>query len=806
VARDISHSKRERDILDSAIAAIVSFRAFADRRWQYDYFSKGCEPIFGYTLQELMADGTIWVRSVLPEDLERTLERLHQAIFAGRAITLEYRFRHHDGRICWLSGTYSSRWDESASCWIVTGISTDISEYKATKLALQESERRYVSLTAAVPVGIFRTDITGNCLYVNDRCCEITGLTPQAAQQDGWREALHPEDRERIFAQWRECVQNHLPFQAEYRFQRADGAIAWVLGQAVAERGIDGEWLGYVGSITDISDRKQAEATLRQQYARSQLLAEVTLKIRQSLQLEEILQTSVTEVQRMLQADRVLIFEIHPDGSGTIVQEAVISPWAAILGQDISDPCFPRSHCDLYRQGRLRAVADIENGGLQPCYVKFLQQFAVKAHLIVPILQRERLWGLLIAHQCSHRRSWLSEETELLQQLANQISIALAQSSLVDALRQSERRFRQIAETIDEVFWMTDPGKQGMIYVSPAYERIWGYSCQSLYGSPQQWVEAIHPQDRDRFLALWDKQGQGAYDEEYRIIRPDGEIRWIRDRAFPIYDQTGKLYRVTGIAQDITERKQAEIALRELNQDLEERVRERTAQLELANQELEAFSYSVSHDLKAPLRSLNGFSQALLEDYGGVLDEIARDYLQRIQAASQRMATLIDALLSLSRVTRSHLQYQSVNLSQMAQEIRLELQQTYGRLEIEWAIAPDMIAFGDARLLRIVLENLIDNACKFTTQVSRPRIELGTCLEAEQQIYFVRDNGAGFDMAYADKLFNAFQRLHPQSKFPGTGIGLVTVQRIIHRHGGRVWAESASDRGATFYWSLPCSH
>lgn len=253
----------------------------------------------------------------------------------------------------------------------------------------------------------------------------------------------------------------------------------------------------------------------------------------------------------------------------------------------------------------------------------------------------------------------------------------------------------------------------------------------------------------------------------------------------------------------ITLRKKSEDGLRHFNEILEQRIKERTHQLEMANKELESFSYSIAHDLRAPLRALSGFSQILIEDYAGTLDASATGYLNRIHTAGKRMGELVDDLLKLSHVARTEMKFETVNLGTMAEEIHANLQQSEPERTVTLATGTNIIAHGDRRLLEIALENLLANAWKFTLKTPLPHIEFGEIRQAGETVYFIRDNGVGFNMDYVNKLFKPFERLHANSAFAGTGIGLSIVSRIIARHGGRVWAEGEEGKGAAFYFTLP---
>jgi len=324
--------------------------------------------------------------------------------------------------------------------------------------------------------------------------------------------------------------------------------------------------------------------------------------------------------------------------------------------------------------------------------------------------------------------------------------------------------------------------------VNPAWQNVLGWTVDDLTTVP--YMTLVHPDDRENTAAEAAKlaEGTSSVNFENRYRTKDGSYRWLNWTAVPLPGR-GVVY---AVAHDVTELKRTEVALHQYG-----------AELATANRELESFSYSVSHDLRAPLRSIDGFAQALTEDYENKLDATGKNYLSRIRAAAQRMGTLIDDLLSLSRVTRGELTRTSVNLSALAEETVQRLREQDPARSIEWRIQPDVVVEGDPRWLRVALDNLLGNAWKFTSKKDGAVIEFAAVPDAQgAPTFVVRDNGAGFDMAYAGKLFGAFQRLHGANEFPGTGIGLATVHRIVRRHGGRIWAEGARDSGAAFFFTL----
>jgi PAS domain S-box-containing protein len=347
--------------------------------------------------------------------------------------------------------------------------------------------------------------------------------------------------------------------------------------------------------------------------------------------------------------------------------------------------------------------------------------------------------------------------------------------------------------------WEWDLASNALWWSDEMY-RLHGLLREEFTTTPEAVLALIDPADREGFAGELENARRAGrdFEFEYRIRTKRGASRALHVYGRVSLDDSGQAARIVGAAQDVTERREAEEQILMLNEDLARRAQD----LETANRELESFSYSVSHDLRAPLRAIDGFSLALLEDYGSRLDEQGHGHLQRVRRATQTMGLLIDDLLKLARVARTELRREEVDLSALAGEVVAGLREADPGRAVEFVSRPGLTASGDGRLFKVLLENLLGNAWKFTSKQPQARIELGATPGADGLVYFVRDDGVGFDMTYADKLFGAFQRLHSPRDFPGTGIGLATCARIVHRHGGRIWPESAPGQGTTFFFTF----
>ncbi len=515
-------------------------------------------------------------------------------------------------------------------------------------------------------------------------------------------------------------------------------------------------------------------------------------------------------------ADWCSIAMRHDDGSIHTLAVAHVDPAKVALAHDLqkripaaSDDV--RGVAQVIRSGTPDLTHEITDSMLveaisDPEVLATMRQLGFCSAMIVPLKARGQTLGAITLVSAESAHLFDEDDLSLAQDLASRAALAIDNARLYQQAQKVAAEHTAVMERIADALVLVSSNEE-ITFMNEAARRFFGAQLvgQSVEQSGTQiqvrsWKDGAY--DPDLFPSRRALRGEVVHDLEWKVLLPDGTDAYLLGSASPVDTEDGNRLGAVVAFRDVTSRKQAEDELHRLSAELEQRVIERTVQLESANQELEAFAYSVSHDLRAPLRSMDGFSQVLLERFGEQFDERGTRYLNHIRDAAQEMGRLIDALLQLSRVSRGEMRPERVDLSGLAHSIEANLHTADPDREVQFVIDHGMAAIGDAPLLHVALENLIGNAWKYTRNSPCARIELSVTRQDAIPVFMVRDNGAGFDMAYVDKLFTPFQRLHAAGEFEGTGIGLATVQRIIHRHGGRIWAESATGQGATFCFTL----
>ena len=750
----------------------------------------------GYRCEEVLGKSPRFLQGLRTQRHE--LDRIGAALRKWQPVRAELINYTKSGQEFWVEIDIVPVAD--AKGWIThwVAVQRNITGRKLAEQALVESEQRYATLFEATPVPMWVLDRASlQFLTVNRAAIEDYGYSTEEFLSMSLFDVDSDASPDRLRSYLAQAVRARL---GSWQHRRKDGSLFFV--DMVAHR------IQYAGRAAcfvvalDMTAQVKAEKEVQNYLFALQRAADAVKAITLHQTLEGMLQEMAEQARGMIGAHQAVV-TLVADGDWTkaihgLSVSAQHEPYRDQIpptdGTGIYALACHHSHAVRMTQAELRRHPDGQGLG---------RNFRLRNWLAVPLTGRSgQNIGLLqiadkydgeftlqdeyIATELAQLGSIGIENTRLLQEVS-QFNTGLEQkvAERTVALARQEALFRALADQAPQVVWTINPNG-AVTYFNQAWFDLVGGQLQDWTGV--QWFTAIHPEDLPDVKVTWQlaRASQLPFFGIRRVLGKDGSVYTMSYRASPVLDDAGGVLFWVGIDADVTEIKIIEAALR------------------LSNEELEAFSYSVSHDLRAPLNTINGFSSLLNIELAASAGEKVSHYLSRIQSGVVQMGQLIEDLLSLAQVARAQLRREPVNLSLMACRILKEWQARQPERQVSVDIQSDLQAHGDGRLLRVVMENLLGNAWKFCAHQPQAAISVGHQPDlAGLPVFFVRDNGAGFDMAYAQKLFIPFQRLHKVSEFPGTGIGLATVSRVIGRHGGRIWAEAEPGRGATFFFTLP---
>lgn len=743
-----------RNLADSGQALIWT----ADTNKKCDYFNKTWLEFTGRKLEQELGDG--WVEGVHPDDMERCFEIYSTAFDRREKFKMEYRLMHNSGEYKWIIDEGSPRFNSEGEFIGYIGHCMDVTERKQNEEKIFEFNSRFKKLFDKSPFGIVMTDIDFKFIMVNDAYTKITGYTEEELVTKTFKDITYTEDKEKDIPSIMMLMKKELDvYKTIKRYVRKDGKIIWASMTITSIFSEDGQFLYNVGVIEDITERKKSEDKLS--------------KLTERLNL------------------------------ATTASQLGIWDWDIINNEIIWDKKM--YELNGLNMGEFKEVYDTLQDGIHPDDKESINDLLRRA--LSGEIEYATEYRVLWPDGSLH---WLKTNGQVFRdEKGNPVRMVgvnydITEEKLVkESLIINEKRFRQIVESSGACVWEID--NDGLYtYISETEEGVKGYKNEELIGKKHFYdffvPEVKEELKKNAFDAF--KQKITFRNFENQNIHKNGNLIYLETSGTPLLDKNGNLIGYRGADRDITERKLAEEKIKNLNEDLEFRVYERTAQLEEMNKELEAFSYSVSHDLRSPLRAISGFSKFLLEDYYDMLDDNGKEYINDIIRNANNMSYLIDDLLQLSRFGRKTLVKKEIKIKEIFINALKEERKNYNK-DIILKIDELPNAIGDFSLIKQVIINLISNAVKFSSKNPVPKIEIGFTKKEKENIYFVKDNGVGFDMKYAEKLFGVFHRLHKEADFPGTGVGLALVQRIINKHNGRVWAKSEPGKGAVFYFSLP---
>ena len=731
----------------------------ASQRWLSDYGMSGGDPR-GLSHYE-----------IFPVLIPERWKEAHRRGLAGEVVREQNdRFERNDGVEQWIRWEIRPWHEPGGKIGGIVIFTEDITARKKVEEALRQSEERFQAMVNGIPQLAWMAEADGRIFWYNQRWFEYTGTTLEQMEGWGWQRVHHPDALPKVMERWKASLADGNPLDMEFPLRGADGRFRTFLTRVLPLRDLGGRVVRWFGTNTDISELKQAEDLLREREQRIRVLLESTAEAIIGDDLEgncTFCNPAALSLLGYDDASWLLKKNVHavmhhsrPDGTPLSPEDCeLLRGVRAGHGQHSEDQCF-------WRKDGTSFPAE--------CW----------SH---PLFEGGKVIGsVLTFFDISERKRAEAQAQE------NRARLGAALASMTDAVFISDNNgtFLDFNDSFAAFYRFKNKAE-----CPQTLEKLGGF------------LDVFFPHGEPAPPEMWAVpralRGEISSNSEYNLRRKDTGENWVGSYSFgPIRGKDGSIVGAVVVARDVTQQKANEREIRKLNDELEQRVAERTSQLQAANKELEEFTYSVSHDLRAPLRHISGFSKLLVEEFSVALPPDAHHYLNRIQEGTLRMGLLVDDLLNLGRVGRQELRLQVAGLRSVVDEAIRDLQPECAGRQVEWKIGTLPFVECDPGLMKQVFQNLLANALKFTRPRSAAVIEVGQQGNSDPPAIYVRDNGVGFSMKYSDKLFGVFQRLHRQEDFEGTGVGLATVQRIVQKHGGRIWAEAALDKGATFYLTL----